>query len=493
MLWGLTPQGLADFNKVVGQNHVIRPFRLERVTMPPVRDPLLSGLTIRDVALESTKRIHPWAGDVYPSDDAFTYVVDLDDIAPFCDASKDNYLWGQITNGLTSADDWVFIYEHNIKDDPHPKWTTKLPKEEEVIDFSIVPNAFDNRLTKLKLTFHGVVGDESASLEIKPENTLQDFPLKPHACRSITLEPLEWTEAGKRPLIGIDNIWIHVKRSEEWKKSVVPLLNIGALVKYKMGEGGIVLNDVKVQESESNPVNAQKKQTITATLLRNLGAAFAGERVLTAGANLKYTPIPLGDKCNQFLTKEKGWYEGGDDLTAFPVGENTLAGVRYNVRDFRTSPLPACIMLAGPGVKGRMPDAVDGIPAGVKADALFFLHTFRQAKEWKPTNEQKGPPTVFEYVVHYADGKTAEVPVKYGRGVGDWLQSKPQGLPEAAVAWAAPVAKDAGKSAVVYQMQWTNPRPEEEIQSIDIRYDLKVGNQYGAPAVLAITAGTAGK
>ncbi len=35
MLWGLTPQGLADFNKVVGQNHVIRPFRLERVTMPP--------------------------------------------------------------------------------------------------------------------------------------------------------------------------------------------------------------------------------------------------------------------------------------------------------------------------------------------------------------------------------------------------------------------------------------------------------------------------
>ena len=27
MLWGLTPEGLADFNKVVGINHVIRPFR----------------------------------------------------------------------------------------------------------------------------------------------------------------------------------------------------------------------------------------------------------------------------------------------------------------------------------------------------------------------------------------------------------------------------------------------------------------------------------
>ena len=63
----------------------------------------------------------------------------------------------------------------------------------------------------------------------------------------------------------------------------MPLLNIGALVKYRMGEGGIVLNDVKVQESESNPVNAQKKQNIVATLLRNLGATFAGERVLVAG------------------------------------------------------------------------------------------------------------------------------------------------------------------------------------------------------------------
>ena len=100
---------------------------------------------------------------------------------------------------------------------------------------------------------------------------------------------------------------------------------------------------------------------------------------------------------------------------------------------------------------------------------------------------------MFEYVVHYADGKTVEVPVKYGRGVGDWLQAKPQGLPEAAAAWAAPLTKDGGKNAVVYQMQWTNPRPETEIQSIDIRYDAKVGNQYGAPAVLAITAGTAGR
>ncbi len=201
----------------------------------------------------------------------------------------------------------------------------------------------------------------------------------------------------------------------------------------------------------------------------------------------------MAEKCNQYLTHEKGWYEGAADLSAFPVGENTLSGVLYDVRDFRTSPLPACIMLSGPGVHGKTPDAVEGIPVGVKADALFLLHTFRQDKEWKPANEAKEPPTVFEYVVHYADGKTVVIPVKYARGVGNWIQEKPQGAPEAAVAWAAPLANVPGKAAVVYQMQWTNPRPDETIKSIDIRYDAHTGNQYGVPALLAITAGTAPK
>ncbi len=34
---GLTPEGLADYNKIVGFDHMIRPFRRERVTFPPSR------------------------------------------------------------------------------------------------------------------------------------------------------------------------------------------------------------------------------------------------------------------------------------------------------------------------------------------------------------------------------------------------------------------------------------------------------------------------
>ena len=85
MAWGLTPDGLADFNRLVGVEHVIRPFELERVNLPAVRDPMLSGITVRDVAMESGEQMFPWAGDKYLVDDEFTYIVDFDDIAPFCE------------------------------------------------------------------------------------------------------------------------------------------------------------------------------------------------------------------------------------------------------------------------------------------------------------------------------------------------------------------------------------------------------------------------
>src|SRR5262249_2214888 len=246
---------------------------------------------------------------------------------------KQAYGWAQMTNGLVSADAWVFIFSHNLKEDPHPKWTAELPKEEEVVEFDLVPNTFYHKLTKLRLVFNEDPNN-AETLDLKAEISLQKFPLKPHKCKKITLEPLAWEEVGSQPVISIENIWVRVKRSDDYKQTVVPLLNIGALVKYKMGEGGILLDQLKIQETEANPVNAEKKQTITATLLRNLGAAFAGGRTLAAGAGLKYAPVPLGDKCNQFLTRDKGWYAGDADLAAFPVGENTLAGVAYAVRDF---------------------------------------------------------------------------------------------------------------------------------------------------------------
>ena len=80
-----------------------------------------------------------------------------------------------------------------------------------------------------------------------------------------------------------------------------------------------------------------------------------------------------------------------------------------------------------------------------------------------------------------------EAPVRYERGVGHWISPAPQGRPDATVAWAAPLTKDPTRQAVVYQMTWTNPRPDVEIRTIDV----VAGEGYGMPAVLGITAGSA--
>ena len=122
MAWGLTPEGLADFNRLVGVEHVLRPFELERVTLPALRDPILSGLTVRDVTLESAEQMFPWAGDKYLVDDEFSYLVDFDDIAPFCDipgskpgdhaaARAAGPGWPRnMVNGFTGADGWKLIH-----------------------------------------------------------------------------------------------------------------------------------------------------------------------------------------------------------------------------------------------------------------------------------------------------------------------------------------------------------------------------------------------
>src|SRR5262249_30310478 len=157
----------------------------------------------------------------------------------------------------------------------------------------------------------------------------------------------------------------------------------------------------------------EKKQNLVAALLRNLGATFAAERLVAAGANLKYTPVPLAEKCNAYLTADRGWIKGVPDLGHLPVGEVKLGAVPYGSRDFKTSPLPACVMLAAPGTKSDLPRAVEGIPVGRRADMLFFLHTLHRVKDWTPPRDKKTkaePPAVFEYVVTYADGKTALVP-----------------------------------------------------------------------------------
>ena len=364
-----------------------------------------------------------------------------------------------------------------------PKLTLTLPREETVTHFAVVLNAHYCIPRKLNLHFDGAAGP--VVLSTKTDTSRQDFDIAPHKTKSLTIELADFDKQGETT--GIDNLWVTVQRPADWPQKVVPLLNIGGLVKYPMGKGGLILNQLNAKDTEPVPVNLQKKRTIAATLLRNLHAVFSGGKVLTT-ANLAFQPLPFDEKCNQYLTKERGWFEGNRDLSALPHGDVTLDGVPYTVRDFKTSPLFSCVMLKGPGAKGDLPEAVEGLKVGAKADVLFFLHTMNLVNDWRPGNANEQPPVMFRYVILYADGQTADVPVIYGRGAGHWIATQPTGLPDASVAWAAPFpGETSDDQAVLYQLQWTNPRPDAEIATVDLAYGPD-GNRWGTPALIAMTA-----
>lgn len=492
ILWGVTPEGLGSFNQLVGQQHVMRPFRREKVSLAAIRDPLSSGLSQRDVSLLSGERIFGWTRDEYVDDAVFTHVVDLEDIAPFCEGPGIEGT-SSIVNGMTSTDAWKYIYYMPMLEDGSPQTLTlQFPAPQTVTGLSIVPNAHYWLMQDVRLVFDG---DESKARDIrladydKSSNDRQDFELEPVEASSVTLVPRTWKEASERAILGIDNLWLRVRRPDDFRERVRPLLNIGALVKYPRGDGGILLCELRVRDREPVPVNAEKKQAIVTTILRNLGAVFAVREELAPGAGLAYRPLSLEGVCNLYLSAERGWPDREHDLSHLPLDRQRMGGVDWIIRDFKTSPLESAVALAGfPGLRDGQRSV--RIPVGGKCDALFFLHTFFERHPWRPRRESDASPVIWKYVVRWADGQSHEVPVLYGLGARDYRQESPQGLRDAGLAWAAAFPGDDARSAVLFQLQWDNPRPDVAIEAVEMAYDDRIGNRHGSPVLLAVTAAT---
>lgn len=503
-VFGVTQDTLRHFNALVGQDHVLRPFRLEKVTLPAVRDPLTAGLSQRDVVMYAGRRIAEHFADTFYADDAFTSVVDLEDIAPFAawpspahfgdpgTTGPGDDTWPlNMVNNIEAAENWRYIFSiHLDKGDP-ASWEIVLPREEEVIGFSIAPNTIYHELRALRLVPDGDTA-RAQTFEI-PAGAAgrQDLAVAPLRATRLGIELTRWDARGRANVIGVDNIWIRVRRPADFAQRVRPLLNVGGLVRYPFGEGGVVLNQLRFDEQESSPANGQKKRTIVATLLRNMGAVFAGGRTLVAGEGLRSEPVPLDAHCNLYLSRQSGaagFPDRENDLGAIPVGRQRLAGINYLLRDFRTSPLESAVALRGrrPFNSDRLPRQVEGIAVGRTAEALFFLHALHPTDTWRPRNASEQPPVVFVYRVRYADGTQAEVPVRLGIGAGPWLVDQPRGLREAALAWAAPAPDNSGRSTVAYQMQWNNPKPEVAITAIDLVYG-EAGDRWGTPILLGIS------
>ena len=132
------------------------------------------------------------------------------------------------------------------------------------------------------------------------------------------------------------------------------------------------------------------------------------------------------------------------------------------------------------------PDAVEGIIIGRRAAVIHFL----QAAAWDvPEGTRIG-----HYIVHYGGGEDVSVPLIYGRNIRDWTTS---GLPPAkpAMSEAPEVFRDRnqylqrtpGGHARLFDFRWRNPRPDDEILSID----LVSGLTRSAPFLIALSLDSA--
>ena len=424
ILHGLTPDGLADYNALVGFDHMIRPFRRERVTLAPVRSPLTAGLGLADVQLYSSQRIFGFQEGNYVASDTFSFVVDLEDVAPF--AKMGNGFHYNLVAGMTSADGWPYICN-----EPAEKsvYTFTLPKPQTIESWVWVGNVNYDRTRQVSMTVDGDEAgkllfdvpekSEPVTLEVNPPKTGTTFTIRHERHTDLP----DKKQDGKM-ILGCDNIALVARRGADFHARVKPVLNIGAMVEYPQGPGGIVLCNLLFKDNEEVPVNAVKKRAVLATLLNNLKAPFAGKTVI-AGANLDYVPIDLSKQANQFRS-ERGWFGGDPKFTfaALPIGKQTFAGVGFNVYEFATSPVPTAVMLGGPGVPRNLPERVAGIPVNRKADALFFLHT---ARIDQPRNDAERKENkrfeLAKYVIHYADGKSEELPLGLEIDIDSYKQS----------------------------------------------------------------------
>lgn len=484
MLCGLTPEGLADYNRIVGVEHMIRPFRMERVTFPTPRHPLSAGLSNGDITMLSGERIFGWTSDEFVEDEVFGYCVDDDEVLPFGEFPSDYF--HNMVNGFVSADAWKYIFSFERPGDTPPEFVVKLPREQELVRFEWIGNAFYHLVTRVELSADG---GPPRSFDTAPNNEPQTFEIEPPLRgRELRFKLAAWQRVpDKADVVGVDNLRLWAARPADWRQRVQPLVSCGGLMHYPRGQGGIVLCNLKWLPAEAVPINQAKKQTILAAILRNLRAPFSGKTVI-AGANLAYQPIDISRSANQYRN-ERGWF--GDQrftFAALPTGRQTFAGVPFEVFDFPTSPVPTCVMLGGDRVPGNLPDAVPGITVARRADALFLLQAARIDR--RRSDREVREDQRFElarYVVTYADGQTAVIPVFSETDIDDYRQQTPRAVPGAQLAWARPY-DGTEFSAVAYCQQWNNPRPEVEIRALDL---VAPAERRGTLALLALTAASA--
>ena len=207
--------------------------------------------------------------------------------------------------------------------------------------------------------------------------------------------------------------------------------------------------------------------------------------VIQAPGKLKHKPIDMSK------AGAKGMYPGDSpatDTRALPRGKQTLGGVQFVIPEDDKAATP----VVNWHIRSTPPVAI-----GQQADALCFLHTTTIPAVHAPTyySLDLGPNIIGAYLVEYEDGRTVEVPLEYAMNIDSFNSGFMigKGGDQSATIGAYDYLADpvlSGKTKdgryTIFMYEWVNPRPEQPIKSVRLRW--KAGYQQGVIALVAMTA-----
>ncbi len=270
--------------------------------------------------------------------------------------------------------------------------------------------------------------------------------------------------------------WTLMRKAAEFLPASLPpgavaLTDPPALVKIPLGKGFLLLNQLLW---DSTTQNRNEGMRIASILLTNLCATLrvnALGRVNEAG----FEPVDLSAWCNLGFEGDpgSGWMGHPGAMKSFPTGRQVLGGVPFTILTPAQNGGRSLIALRGKE-RPAYPAAAEGIRVGLKARALWFLHTCA----WGGVEGTE----LAAYVIHYQDGTAQRLPLRTGVELADWY-AEPGDLPYAQVAWRGPGTDKQGDIGV-YVMRWVNPHPEKTIATLDF----VSAQREPVPVLIAVSA-----
>lgn len=256
------PSAVSTLSRLVGEELELRPIGQERIRSMGAADALMAGIGNHDFYQEQnlTKKeaeerryLH---GDLPLVDDVFENAIYYDDICRMANSLS-------VANHLTNEDHWQLINYGG--ESIGLNWRKPI----EIAKVVVHESRTYHHITKMGLSFDDA--EEPFMVMDVPENEGDEpvvFEFAPQTVSKLTLTAVEHKlpASGKTSgPFGWDTVEIYRVVSDSFREKVVPLTQPAGIVKFPIGKGGIVLNQMALGKAPANRVFLQ--------MLSNLGVA----------------------------------------------------------------------------------------------------------------------------------------------------------------------------------------------------------------------------